>query len=109
MFDPGIYYINGGGFKTINSTVGMCTSCAADPTTINGMLIYDTGPVSGGCTRNGWIYPRHEQRRFLWCWGISSQPHVDPSSPILRDSFLRRQERMCSHSHDRTRDCVAFR
>jgi len=42
IFDPGVYYIKGGGFTLKNDTVAMCASCAADPNTANGMVIYDT-------------------------------------------------------------------
>jgi hypothetical protein len=50
IFDPGIYYIKGGGFTLKNDTVQMCSSCAADPTTANGMLIYDTCTAAPSCS-----------------------------------------------------------
>jgi hypothetical protein len=53
IFDPGVYYLASGGFTTKNGAVGMCTSCAADLTTKNGMVLYDTGPLSGGCDATG--------------------------------------------------------
>jgi hypothetical protein len=51
IFKPGLYYIRGGGFKLKNVTGGgvapvfdaMCTTCAADPDTGTGMVVYDTG------------------------------------------------------------------
>ena len=56
IFDPGIYYIQSGGFTTKNAAVKMCPSpsvCAADTNTANGMLVYDTGAASGGCDVTG--------------------------------------------------------
>jgi hypothetical protein len=53
IFDPGVYYLMTSGFYTKNAAVGMCTSCAADPTTVNGMVLYDTGNPSGGCDVTG--------------------------------------------------------
>jgi hypothetical protein len=42
MLDPGIYYLEDGGFSSKLTPVGMCASCPADPTTVNGVLLYDT-------------------------------------------------------------------
>jgi hypothetical protein len=50
IFEPGIYYIKGGGFTLKNDTVAMCSSCAADATTANGMLIYDTCSSAPSCS-----------------------------------------------------------
>ncbi len=50
IFDPGIYYIEGGGFTLKNDTVAMCLSCAADATTKQGMLIYDTCAGTQPCS-----------------------------------------------------------
>jgi hypothetical protein len=47
IFQPGLYYIQGGGFKLKNATATMCppSTCAADASTGNGMVIYNTGPA----------------------------------------------------------------
>jgi Putative Flp pilus-assembly TadE/G-like len=54
IFKPGLYYIRSGGFTLKNVDGGgglannwnaMCTTCAADPDTGTGMVVYDTGPA----------------------------------------------------------------
>lgn len=46
IFRPGLYYIEGGGFTLKQVTAQMCppSSCAPDPATVNGMVVYNTGP-----------------------------------------------------------------
>lgn len=98
MFDPGIYYINGGGFKTINSTVGMCTSCAADPTTINGMLVYDTGPVSGGCTVTGGFTLDTSSDVFYGAGVSAASLTSTPAAPYYGILFFE-DRNACAHTH----------
>ena len=54
IFKPGLYYLQSGGFELKNVVGGgglannwnaMCTTCAADPDTGTGMVVYDTGPA----------------------------------------------------------------
>jgi hypothetical protein len=59
IFRPGVYYLQGGGFKLKNVYGGvgppdysaMCVGCPADPDTGTGMVVYDTGPA-GSTTGN---------------------------------------------------------
>ena len=54
IFQPGLYYIQGGGVDFKQTTGGganfnaMCVGCAADPNTGTGMTIYDTVPAGTG-------------------------------------------------------------
>ncbi len=45
VFKPGLYYIQGGGFKLKNTTAITCPvgSCTSDPNTGTGMVIYNSG------------------------------------------------------------------
>jgi hypothetical protein len=52
IFDPGVYYIEGGGFTLKNDAVTMCTSCTPNPITKQGMLIYDTCAGAQPCALN---------------------------------------------------------
>jgi Flp pilus assembly protein TadG len=59
IFDPGLYYVQGGGV-TFKSTIGgggpsatpaynaMCVGCTPDPNTGTGMVVYDTVPAGTG-------------------------------------------------------------
>ena len=99
MFDPGIYYINGGGFKTKNGTVGMCTSCAADPTTKSGMLIYDTGTLSGGCKASGgFTIDTNSNDVFLGAGVSSANPTALPSAPYYGILFFE-DRNACAQAH----------
>lgn len=48
VFKPGLYYIQGGGFKLKNTTAITCPVglCTPDTDTGNGMVIYNTGPAA---------------------------------------------------------------
>jgi len=61
IFKPGLYYMRGGGFtlKNVNGGGGlvnnwnaMCTTCAADPDTGSGMVVYDSGPAGNTLGNN---------------------------------------------------------
>ena len=55
IFEPGLYYMQGGGFSFDHNNGGgstiagepsaMCTGCTADANTGSGMVVYDTGPA----------------------------------------------------------------
>jgi Flp pilus assembly protein TadG len=99
MFDPGIYYMQGGGFATKNTTVGMCTSCAADPTTKSGMLVYDTGSASGGCDATGGFTIDTNSNDTLLGAGISAaNPTAVPSAPYYGILFFE-DRNACHHAH----------
>ena len=99
MFDPGIYYINGGGFTTKNSTVGMCTSCADDPTTKSGMLIYDTGTLSGGCNASGgFTIDTNSNDVFLGAGVSSANLTAPPSAPYYGILFFE-DRNACAQTH----------
>jgi hypothetical protein len=60
IFQPGLYYIRGGGFKLKNVDGGggatdfnaMCTTCAANADTGMGMVVYDS-PAAGSTSTGG--------------------------------------------------------
>jgi Flp pilus assembly protein TadG len=88
IFDPGIYYIQGGGFTLKNDTVKMCTSCAADPTTRNGMVIYDTGSTSNP-TQTGSFQVDTNANAILYGAGVSSTNLTGvPTSPYYGILFF---------------------
>ncbi len=44
LFAPGLYWVDKGGFQgQANSNLAMCTTCATDPVTGSGMIVYNTG------------------------------------------------------------------
>ena len=99
MFDPGIYYIQSGGFKTKNSTVGMCTSCAADPTTVNGMLVYDTGPLSHGCDASGGFTIDTNSNDTFYGAGVSASNLTGaPAAPYYGILFFE-DRNACAQTH----------
>ena len=92
FFDPGIYYIKGGGFTMKNSTVGMCTSCAADPTTVNGMVIYDTcsgaSCSAGSDATGGFTVNTNASAELLGAGVNSSTPTASPVGPYYGILFF---------------------
>ncbi len=93
FFDPGIYYIEGGGFTMKNSTVGMCTSCTADPTTVNGMVIYDTCAGTQPCpagsdATGGFTVDTRAYAQLLGAGVAASSPSSPPSSPYYGILFF---------------------
>jgi hypothetical protein len=60
IFQPGLYYIQGGGFTLKNVFGGrgapdfsaMCAGCSPDPNTGMGMVVYDTGPAGSSTGNN---------------------------------------------------------
>jgi Flp pilus assembly protein TadG len=60
IFQPGVYYIQGGGFVAKGTTGGganfssMCAGagCVADPKTGTGILVYDSGPAGSSLGNN---------------------------------------------------------
>ena len=100
MFDPGIYYIQSGGFTTKNSTVGMCgTACSSDPTTKDGMLIYDTGPASGGCDASGGFTIDTNSNDVFYGAGVSaSNLTAAPASPYYGILFFEDRS-ACAQTH----------
>lgn len=88
IFDPGVYYIQGGGFSIKNSTVQMCSSCAADANTVNGMVIYDTGSTSHPTATGGFVIDTNAYA-VLWGGGVSSGSLTSaPSSPYYGILFF---------------------
>lgn len=99
MFDPGIYYMESGGFTTKNSTVGMCTGCPADSTTVNGMLIYDTGPASGGCDASGGFTIDTNSNDVFYGAGVSATNlTAAPSAPYYGILFFE-DRNACANTH----------
>ena len=93
FFDPGIYYIEGGGFTMKNSTVGMCTSCAADPTTVNGMLIYDTCAAAPSCpagsdSTGGFTVDTNASAELVGAGISTSNVTASPASPYYGILFF---------------------
>lgn len=106
MFDPGIYYLENGGFSTKNSTVGMCGGCATDPTTVSGILIYDTvtTPKTGtitptNCDATGGFTIDTNSVDVFWGAGVSSANLTGvPSSPYYGLLFFE-DRNACSQTH----------
>jgi len=88
IFDPGIYYIQGGGFTLKNDTVAMCTSCAADATTKNGMLIYDAGSSSKPTTTGKFTVDTNASAELLGAGVSSSNPTAAPAAPYYGILFF---------------------
>jgi Flp pilus assembly protein TadG len=76
IFDPGVYYIEGGGFTLKNDAVTMCTSCTPNAITKQGMLIYDTcagtQPCSLGSDSTGGFTVDTQANAALLGAGVSS-------------------------------------
>jgi len=88
IFDPGVYYIQGGGFTLKNDTVQMCTSCTADPNTANGMVIYDTGTTSTNHATGGFTVDTGANA-ILYGAGVSTANlHGAPTSPYYGILFF---------------------
>ena len=105
MFDPGIYYLEGG-FSTKNSTVGMCGGCTADPTTVNGMLLYDTvaTPKTGTITASncdatgGFGISTNSTDTFLGAGISASSPTSAPAAPYYGILFFE-DRNACAKTH----------
>jgi hypothetical protein len=82
VFRPGLYYIQGGGFKLKNTTAITCPagSCGSDADTGTGMVIYNTGPA-GNPTNAGVFNIDTGVTAKLRGAGISATPHVAPAGP----------------------------
>ncbi|MFL6414940.1 MAG: pilus assembly protein TadG-related protein [Bryobacteraceae bacterium] len=88
IFDPGVYYVQGGGFVLKNDTVKMCTSCAADATTVNGMVIYDTGSTAQP-THSGGFDVNTNVNAILYGAGVSTANlNAAPASPYYGILFF---------------------
>ncbi len=106
MLDPGIYYLENGGFTTKNSTVGMCAQCTADPTTVNGVLLYDTvtTPKTGTITASncdatgGFNISTNSVDTFLGAGVSAASPTSAPSSPYYGILFFE-DRNACAQTH----------
>jgi Flp pilus assembly protein TadG len=106
MLDPGIYYLEDGGFTTKNSTVGMCAQCAADPTTVNGVLLYDTvtTPKTGTITAancdatGGFAIDTNSADSFLGAGVSSANPTAAPAAPYYGIAFFE-DRNACAQNH----------
>jgi hypothetical protein len=93
IFDPGVYYIEGGGFTLKNDTVAMCLSCTADPTTNQGMLIYDTCAGAQPCSLGsdstaGFTVDTLANAELLGAGVSSFTPTGAPASPYFGILFF---------------------
>jgi len=88
FFDPGVYYIKGGGFSIKNSTVGMCTTCAADTTTVNGMVIYDAGATTTSTATGGFTIDTNTSAELVGAGVSTSNPTAAPVSPYYGILFF---------------------
>lgn len=100
MFDPGIYYMQSGGFTTKNSTVGMCGStCTSDATTKDGMVVYDTGPLTGGCDASGGFTIDTNSNDVFYGAGVSATSLTGtPASPYYGILFFE-DRNACAQTH----------
>jgi hypothetical protein len=82
IFDPGIYYIRGGGFSMkIVDSAGMCVGCAPDANTGSGMLIYDTGTPAKPTATGGFAMQTNVQNTTLVGAGLTATGTTGPSAP----------------------------
>jgi hypothetical protein len=90
MFDPGLYYVRGGGFSLKNVTVGMCTSCAADTLygTANGMVVYDTGTTSKPTQTGGFSIDTNVDGTLLGGGILSATSTAAPLGPYYGILFF---------------------
>jgi len=88
FFDPGVYYIKGGGFTLKNSTVGMCTTCAADATTVNGMVIYDAGATTTSTATGGFTIDTNTSAELVGAGVSTGNPTAAPASPYYGILFF---------------------
>jgi hypothetical protein len=106
MLDPGIYYLEDGGFATKISTVGMCAQCPADPTTANGVLLYDTvtTPVTGTITATncdatgGFTIDTNSNDVFMGAGVSSATPTAAPAAPYYGIAFFE-DRNACAQTH----------
>lgn len=114
VFDPGVYYMKGGGFSTKNTTVGMCpigtgpNFCSNDATTVSGMVVYDgvSSPVSGtvtssNCDSTGGFTIDTGSNDVFWGAGISASGSTvntatAPASPYYGILFFEDRS-ACAH------------
>lgn len=93
FFDPGVYYMKGGGFSIKNSTVQMCSSCGADPNTMNGMLVYDTCSTAPSCSpgsdsTGGFAIYTGTYAVLIGAGVTSSNPTASPAAPYYGIAFF---------------------
>jgi hypothetical protein len=109
IFDPGVYYIQGGGFTIKNSTAGMCTTCAADATTINGLVIYDAGATSTSTATGGFTIDTQGDLAFVGAGVDTAHPTASPASPYYGIMFFeQRNADAQSHSLGQGNSCFSF-
>jgi hypothetical protein len=109
IFDPGVYYIQGGGFTIKHSTAAMCTSCAADPTTKNGLVMYDAGATAGSTATGGFSIDTQGELGFLGAGVTAATPTAAPAAPYYGIMFFeQRNADAQSHSLGQGNSCFSF-
>jgi Flp pilus assembly protein TadG len=94
FFDPGIYYMSGGGFTLKNITVAMCSvgtgsgQCTADTNTGSGMLIYDAGSTPTSTSTGGFAISTNVYAKLLGAGISTATPPTAPSSPYYGILFF---------------------
>jgi hypothetical protein len=93
IFDPGVYYIEGGGFTLKNDAATMCTSCTPDAITKQGMLIYDTCAGAQPCAlgsdaTNGFTVDTNANAALLGAGVTSFASTAAPASPYYGILFF---------------------
>lgn len=93
FFDPGVYYIKGGGFTIKNSTVTMCASCAQDAVTKKGMVVYDAGATTTSTSTGGFTVDTGASA-ILWGAGVVSttSASVAPVAPYYGILFFEKRD-----------------
>ena len=77
----------------------MCTSCTADATTKNGMLIYDTGSLSGGCDNSSGFTIDTNSNDIFYGAGVSSSNLTGaPAAPYYGILFFE-DRNACAQTH----------
>jgi hypothetical protein len=85
QFKPGVYYVRNGDFSLKNSTANMCTTCAADPNTGAGMLVYHTDTVGGP---TGFVIDTGVTANLLGAGVSTATPPTAPTSPYYGILFF---------------------
>jgi hypothetical protein len=83
VFKPGLYYIQGGGFKLKNTTAITCPAglCTPDTDTGSGMVIYNTGPAANPTNAGVFNIDTGVTAKFLGAGISTASPPASPGGP----------------------------
>ncbi len=90
VFKPGLYYIQGGGFKLKNTTAITCPAglCTSDADTGSGMVIYNTGPAGNPTNAGVFDINTGVTAKFMGAGISTASPPASPSGPYYGILFF---------------------